>query len=404
MMKILLVAHSCEPGRGSEAGAGYATLRAAAERGEVWLLTRANNVALVEAGLAAAPPAHPVHVVGLDGAPWLLSLKKRFGAHRLYNAWWQRLVAQKALRLHDDVQFDLVHHATLASYWMPMAALRIPRPVVVQAGGAETVPRTLLRFIGWRETVQQAIRVAARAIVGRTTWAKRPAGHPTVLIAQNDDMAAFAKTSWLADHLDDVMVFPNASDPDLDDWRSDPAERQPVVLFVGHLGRHKGTHLAVEAFGHVARDDARLVLVGGGADPALVRKIERSGLFDRVRLTGRMPRPEVLAQMNRASVLIAPFLRDSAGFVVSEALSVGLPVVALDHAGPASLARLWPADRSDLVPVTDRRSTIAGLTAALERRLAAPAPVADRLRPASRRLTDVVEDAYQRALGLDVRS
>lgn len=403
MMKILLVAHSCEPGRGSEAGAGYAALRAAAARGEVWLITRANNVARVEAGLAAVPPPHPVHVVGLDAAPWLLALKKRLGAHRIYNAWWQRLVAQKAFQLHDDVQFDLVHHATLASYWMPMAALRLPRPVVVQAGGAETVPRTLLVSIGWREIVQQGTRAAARAIVGRMTWASRPAGHPTVLIAQNDDMAAFAGSSWLADHLDDVMVFPNASDPDLDHWRPDAADRQPVVLFVGHLGRHKGTHLAVEAFAKVARDDARLVLVGGGADPALLRKIERCGLSDRVRLTGRIPRPEVFAHMQRASVLIAPFLRDSAGFVVSEALSVGLPVVALDHAGPASLARLWHADESDLVPVTDRPSTIAGLAAALDRRLAAPPPATDRLHPASRRLSEVVGDAYERALGLDAR-
>ena len=397
-MRILLSAHSCEPGRGSESGAGYAAMRAAASLGDVWLLTRRNNVESIERALAADPPPHQVRVVGLDGGPVSLGIKGRTGAHRLYNSFWQRLVARRASELHAEIGFDLAHHATLASYWMPIGILPLDVPVVVQAGGAETVPRSLLPYLGVSETLQQAVRMTARAVVGRRTWKKRSAGQPTILIAQNDDMARFASQGYLASVFDEVFVFPNAADPDLDEWTPGSQPRRPSVLFVGHLGRHKGTHVAVDAFARVQDPDARLTLVGSGTDAALLRRIERLGLADRVELTGRIPRVQVLEEMNQAGVLIAPFLRDSAGFAVSEALSVGLPVVALDHAGPASIARLWPADRSDLVPVGSRRSTIDRLGSALEKRLRDLPPVPTRLEPAGERLLPVLTRAYAVAM------
>ena len=50
-MKILVSAYACEPGKGSEPGAGWLWARAAARRHEVWVLTRANNREAIEAAL-----------------------------------------------------------------------------------------------------------------------------------------------------------------------------------------------------------------------------------------------------------------------------------------------------------------------------------------------------------------
>ncbi|MGH8874252.1 MAG: hypothetical protein ACRDVM_03235, partial [Acidimicrobiia bacterium] len=84
--------------------------------------------------------------------------------------------------------------------------------------------------------------------------------------------------------------------------------------------------------------------------------------------------------------------------VVSEALSLGLPVVCLDHGGPGSLARLWPESPSTAVAVRSRRQVVADLVEALERYALRPAPVPDRLRAATVTLGQVLGKAYAAAL------
>jgi hypothetical protein len=42
-MRILAFAYACEPGRGSEPGAGWSWARMLAGIGETWVVTRANN-------------------------------------------------------------------------------------------------------------------------------------------------------------------------------------------------------------------------------------------------------------------------------------------------------------------------------------------------------------------------
>ena len=48
-MRILAFAYACEPGRGSEPGAGWSWARMLAGLGETWVVTRANNREAIEA-------------------------------------------------------------------------------------------------------------------------------------------------------------------------------------------------------------------------------------------------------------------------------------------------------------------------------------------------------------------
>jgi len=42
-MRVLISAYACEPDKGSEPGVGWNWALAAAEKHEVWVLTRSNN-------------------------------------------------------------------------------------------------------------------------------------------------------------------------------------------------------------------------------------------------------------------------------------------------------------------------------------------------------------------------
>ena len=65
-MRILAFAYACEPGRGSEPGAGWSWARMLAGLGETWVVTRANNREAIEAGLDGLPEADRLHFVYVD--------------------------------------------------------------------------------------------------------------------------------------------------------------------------------------------------------------------------------------------------------------------------------------------------------------------------------------------------
>ena len=84
------------------------------------------------------------------------------------------------------------------------------------------------------------------------------------------------------------------------------------------------------------------------------------------------PRPAAVAvaglKISDASsrVLLHPALHDEAPLSVAEALSLGTPIVALDHAGPAAIAAHWPKEMSRLVFPTTPDATARQLARAVD--------------------------------------
>ena len=394
-LRLLLSLYTCEPEKGSEPGAGYALLRAAAAFGECWVLTRSNNLTQLKSAFAAAPSAYPVHFIGVEGPRWLLSLKRRFGFIIPYYVVWQRRAGRMATALDRAIDFDLVHHGTFSSFWLPVGVSHVDKPLIVgPVSGGTTTPRRVLRYLGARGALLDAVRWSVgRALIPyvKRTWIKRA----TLVIAQNRNMAQFMARHGLRGHVESV-TFPHALTPDLESanapQRSDP---EPLVLFVGRLVAWKGPFLALRAFSLVAGADAKLVFVGTGpASRRLRHAAERLGIGDRVSLLGNLPRESVLSLMQQAAVLLFPSFHDSAGFVVSEALSLGLPVVCLNQGGPGTLVTYWPSSMSEAVSPVGPRIDV-DLAAAVDRFLHGP-PV-ERSK-ASTSLADALAKAYGEAI------
>jgi glycosyltransferase involved in cell wall biosynthesis len=110
-----------------------------------------------------------------------------------------------------------------------------------------------------------------------------------------------------------------------------------------------------------------LRVFGDGPEmPRVRRAAERWGLQDRVELVGSLPRDELLRQVRRSAVLLHPALHDESPIALGEALSLGTPVVCLDHGGPAEIVRWWPTGHVALIPPSAPESTARGLAAAVD--------------------------------------
>jgi glycosyltransferase involved in cell wall biosynthesis len=124
--------------------------------------------------------------------------------------------------------------------------------------------------------------------------------------------------------------------------RFDPALREPGslrgelnVLYVGRLTREKGVELLADAFLAAHRRDPRLhlVLAGGGPEEDALR----ARLGDRATFLGWLHDGALARAYASADAFLFASETDTFGQVILEAQASGLPVIAVDAGGPATL-------------------------------------------------------------------
>jgi glycosyltransferase involved in cell wall biosynthesis len=114
------------------------------------------------------------------------------------------------------------------------------------------------------------------------------------------------------------------------------------LLFVGRLVPKKGLPLLLNALPAVlaSRPTARLTIAGFGPERAdLEAQVSRLGVAHAVRFIGAVPQDKLPDLYRRASLFVAPFVRDGSGnqeglpVVLMEAIGCGCPAIVGDVAG-----------------------------------------------------------------------
>lgn len=173
-----------------------------------------------------------------------------------------------------------------------------------------------------------------------------------------------------------VTAIPNGVD--VGELRQRPiVDDAPVIGTVARFDADKGLESLTRAFAVLRREypGARLVLVGDGPyRPVLEALIRELGLGGAVSLPGYVPDPR--AHLRELDLFVLPSLHEGFGLALAEAMAEGVPVVASDLPGPASLCR---HEREGLLV----RPGDAAAIAVACRRLLADAPLRERMRRAA---------------------
>jgi len=124
-----------------------------------------------------------------------------------------------------------------------------------------------------------------------------------------------------------------------------------IVASLGRLAPEKSPMDVLEAVALSEQPRLHLVIVGSGpSEDELRRRAAAPDLASRVRFTGGLPRPEALATIAGADLFAFASRTETQGLVLAEALSAGLPAVAIDGPGVRDSVR----DGVDGVVVADR--------------------------------------------------
>jgi D-inositol-3-phosphate glycosyltransferase len=219
---------------------------------------------------------------------------------------------------------DVVH----AHFWMSgLAALtaraRHPVPVVHTYHALGSVKR---RYQGDRDT-SPAQRIGYERVLGRQVdqVIAQCSDEINELIAMGIPRSAIRLVSSGVDTGHFAPGGPQA----------EPSRPGGRILSVGRLVERKGYADLIEALRLVP--DAEVVVIGGPpagelhADPLarrLVRLAEQTGVADRFRLVGAVPRDQMPAWYRSSDVLACPAWYESFGLTPLEAMACGIPVVA----------------------------------------------------------------------------
>jgi glycosyltransferase involved in cell wall biosynthesis len=370
VVRILLSALACEPGIGSEYEVGFRAMLGAASRHDVWVLTASESIPSIRKALRSDPRAGRIR---LEGIRFGLSMERALhlnaaGYVRRYDR-WQGIAGSRSVELDREVDFDLIHHVTLSSYWTRAGVAKVGKPLVWgPVGGGVDPPLPLVSELGSRGMLEAAVRVLGRPVIARLPAVRKTQQLAMLILAQNRDTKQRLRSPAA------IRVLSNALAIELDGV-SAPPERGTDLLFVGRLLAWKAPILALRAFRHIKHPDIRLRFCGEGPEaPRIERAAHDWGLADRVRFEGWLRREDLLSLVASAGAVIHPAVHEEAGLSVAEALSLGTPVICLNHGGPAELVRQWPDSPSVLIPPESAEATARSIAAAIDRFLLDPPP------------------------------
>jgi glycosyltransferase involved in cell wall biosynthesis len=180
------------------------------------------------------------------------------------------------------------------------------------------------------------------------------------LVATNLDVYAGPALSATQLREKTRVVYHNLQQEFLTAAQADGPSPEPGrVLFLGALNEKKGAVVFIDAVAQIApATKATFAVIGDTTEknPAFDRKwatqlaaARASGA--KLELPGKLPAPEVIAQIRRASVVVLPSLFDEFSRALVETLVLGRPVVTTESVGAAIFVR--SADAGMVVPPGD---------------------------------------------------
>ncbi len=371
--RVLVSSYACEPGRGSEPGVGWNWVRQIARHNPTWIITRWNNKVPIEQALDGDPLPN-AHFVYFDLPRWASWWKKGPRGLHLYYYLWQIAAFFEARRLHRKVDFQVSHHVTFVTYWMPSFLSFLPIPFVWgPVGGGDSAPPSFRASFSLRGRIYERLRDVVQFIARLDPLLRWTARRSTLALAATAETAArlrqlgcrtvqvYSSMGLPADEIRVLESLPNSSDAPF------------RFVEIGDLLHLKGCDLALKAFSKISRDvpAAELWFIGEGPERGRLEDLATQlQVRDRVTFWGQLPRKTALQKLSECDVLVHPGLHDSGGCVCTEALAAGRPVICLDLGGPALQVT---SETGIKIPAVSPAQAVKDLAAAMETLSLSPA-------------------------------
>ena len=370
-LRVLLSSYACQPGEASEAGIGWSWAFELAKAGaEVWVLTLPKGKDAIERSLFENPDLD-LHFVYIQHPPLGQAMRDITRGGHSWNHFlgyleWQDRAYRIAIKLRQDVEFDIVHHVSLSSLHIGSRLWKLNLPFVFgPVGGAQTTPAGFGKYLRGKRLFERVRTIVARYLYAYVLNARSTVrGSRLVLVTNRDTQEAVLRLGAREVRLmTDIGVAADrvASHPPISRSAYEPLR----ILWVARLEPRKALLLALEAVAKISSQVFwKLTIIGDGPQGPMVPEwIAELGLADRVEWRGRIPWAEVQEAYDESDLFLFTSLRDTTGIQLLEAMGRGVPIVTLDHQGASFVV---PDCAGIKVPVTTPIETAMSVARAIE--------------------------------------
>lgn len=337
-MNILLGVYACEPNNGSEPEVGWQMANEIANampNDTIYAVTRTNNKEVIE------EECYPENLNFYYYAPpkWLTFWKKGGRGIRTYYYFW--MIGAALFMKKKNITFDIVHHITFVNDWLPsffsLLKNRNNKFIWGPIGSHNPIDSKFLD--GNRRKNVEKIRIFLQLFFRNLD----PAFH--YCKSKADCIIGINANVRNKLNLNDNKLF--IAEPAIGMKKSVIEEMNQVkknndtflVVSVGRLLYIKNFKLTILAFTKFLNNNpdisnAKLQIIGEGEDRhSLESLVHKLNIAEQVEFVGKIPLHEVQEQFAKADVFLFPTL-ENAGFVIIEAMSHALPVLAMNYGGP----------------------------------------------------------------------
>ena len=350
-LRILAIAYACDPMRGSESGVGWGWVNAIAADHDITVVTADYNAAHIEQYQAdhTSDSINNPRFLYVVNRPWhycpqgiWLKIEDSVAKPLMNLAYndWLRHAFKVAKRATEKEHFDLVHLITFVGWRFPGRFYKLGIPFVWgPIGGLKNTPWRLLPILG----LQGAIYYAGRNLINSLQLATLPGPRRALRAANHGVVAA---TSEIKEELRsrfrvDSQVISEVGPPDF--TIVTPSQRNDGEVFrICWSGQHlpgKALQLLLHATALLPADSQfSIEILGDGACTQRWRALAaRLGVAHSCKWHGWLHRDISLEVMRNSHVFVITSLKDLTSTVAVEAVSLGVPVISLDHCGFADL-------------------------------------------------------------------
>lgn len=388
MKTILATAYAINPFKGSEDGMGWNFVMQIARFNNVIAVTRENNRPHIEKYMQENPSDLYKNTTFLyfDTPYWTRFWKKGGRGAMMYYLLWQRMVVSFIRK--SGVTFDVVHNLNFHNDWSPSFLWKLGKPFVWgPVGHHPLIPKQYLKPFSFSYYVKDRLTWGVKKFF----WKYSPSLRKTVNKA---DVILSMNTS--VNHVLGLKnkteyVIPSAATQDFG-WEENMQSDSFSLISVGRLVPLKGFDLTIRSFAsffHTLSESEKkkttLTIVGSGPEEALLKQMTvDEGVSDNVTFISWIDRTDVMELFRKASAFVFPS-HEGAGMVVPEALSFGVPVIAINNEGPGEF--ITP-DCGIAVAKGDYETTVKALAEGIESLYRNPSTLQSKRKSARKQFVD----------------
>lgn len=339
-LKVLLCCYACDPNHGSEQGMGWNFAYNIAKYHDVHVLVEEVKF---RAPLEQYAAEHPEAVKNITfhfipRRRWRLLRKIWPPSYYWTYRMWHRDALKMARSLHAEHHFDLSHMITISGFREPGYLWKLDIPFIWgPIGGLTDTPWCLLSCLGVYGSLFFGVRNVLNKIQKRIGHAGRTvAKHAHTILTSTTKAVEEIEAFW---HRKAVLM--NEVGLETRHAAHEPVAHEPgTPLRLCWAGNHiprKALDLLLYALVQCRRPVELHVLSKGPRTEAWKRLSHRLGLDDKVVFHGFLPREEAFNVMSSSHVFVITSVREDTSTVVFEAFRYGLPIIAMDHCGFASV-------------------------------------------------------------------